>query len=256
MKRLVAGYALVALAVPAIASAQQELCAPGAGGVCVAAKFTLTGTNMINAFLFNGANGQGAFQSILTQFAIGGLPTAGTWSLFSDSFNDWDGSSLASDGSSVLSSKGGWSAPTPAFSDLGFVFQAGAKGPGGNGGISTCAGPDVGPSTKYRTCEGGGTGFGATDDWFKFSFLYSGGGLSQSTLANLSWGFKTQSADGFHGQSFECNSTVTNPLAAKYCIETDEVSLPKDVVPEPATMGLLALGLVGLVSTRRKRRIS
>jgi hypothetical protein len=255
MKRLVAGYALCALAVPAIASAQQELCAPGAGGVCVAAKFTLTGSNMINAYLFNGANGQGAFQSILTQFAIGGLPTAGTWSLFSDSFNDWDGSSLVSDGSNTLPSKGGWSAPTPAFSDLGFVFEAGAKGPGGNGGLSTCAGPTAGPSPKYRTCEGDGA-FGTTDDWFKFNFLYSSGGLSQSTLANLSWGFKTQSADGFHGQSFECNSTVTNPLADKYCVASDDVSLPKDVVPEPATMGLLALGLVGLVSTKRKRRIS
>ena len=59
MKRLIATYALCALAVPAIASAQQELCAPGAGGVCVAAKFTLTGTNTINVFLFNGANRQG-----------------------------------------------------------------------------------------------------------------------------------------------------------------------------------------------------
>ena len=114
----------------------------------------------------------------------------------------------------------------------------------------------AGPSTKYRTCEGGGNGFGATDDWFKFTFLYSGGGLGQSTLANLSWGFKTQSTDGFHGQSFECNSTVTNPLADKYCVATDGFDLPKDVVPEPAAMSLLAFGLVALVSVGRRRRTS
>ena len=112
------------------------------------------------------------------------------------------------------------------------------------------------PSTKYRTCEGGGTGFGATDDWFNFLLPLFRGWLEPVDPCESELGVQDAICGRFSWSVVRMQQPVTNPLAAKYCIETDEVSLPKDVVPEPATMGLLALGLVGLVSTRRKRRIS
>ena len=258
MKKYV-GLALLAASVvaPQAASAQQELCSPNATDhVCVTAKFVLSGSNTINVFVFNGSSGEGVnWQSVLTQFAIGGVPSVGSWSLAADYFNDYNGTTLVSDGSVALASNGGWGAPTPAFSDLGFTITTGAAGPGGSGGISTCDGPaSTVNNPVWRTCEGDGSGFGATDDWFKFSFLYSAGGLNQSTLDNLSWGFKVQSVEGLAGQSFECNSTVTDPAADKYCtLQTGGV--PEETpVPEPATMSLMAFGLVGIAAAAKRRR--
>ena len=248
---------MVGATVPAGLRAQQELCAPTADHVCVVAKFTLTGNNTLNVFLFNGASGEGVnWQSVLTKLGIGALPTAGTWSLAAAYFNDWNGTSLVSNGATALTNKGGWTFDT-SNPELGLTIRAGADGPGGNGGISTCDGPTGGSGTKYRTCEGDGTGFGPTDDWFEFSFQYSAGGLTQTTLNNLTWGFKTQSVEALHGQSFECNTTVTNPTADKYCTSHeggDGLDGPKEVAPEPATMGLLAFGLVGLAMASRRRR--
>ena len=98
-----------ALLAPRIAQAQQELCAPSAIHLCVESKFTLTGSNTLNVFLFNGASGEGVnWQSVVTQLAIGGLPTTGSWSMVAAYFNDWNGSALASNGATALPSKGGW----------------------------------------------------------------------------------------------------------------------------------------------------
>lgn len=240
-----------ALLAPRLAQAQQELCAPSAVHVCVTTKFTLTGSNTLNVFVFNGASGEGVnWQSVLTQLAIGGLPSAGSWSLAAAYFNDWNGSSLASDGTSALASKGGW-AFTSSFADLALTSEAGAAGPGGNGGISTCDGPVGGPpNIKYRTCEGGGSAFGAQDDWFEFSFLYSAGGLYSSTLDNVTWGFKTQAVEGFDGQSYECNTVSTS---GKFC-SPDNIDVPKEVTPEPATMSMLAVGLAGMAAAAKRRR--
>ena len=246
-----------ALLAPRIAQAQQELCAPSAIHLCVESKFTLTGTNTLNVFVFNGASAEGVnWQSVLTQLAIGGLPGGGTWSLAATYFNDWNGSALTSNGATALASKGGWGF-TSSFADLALTSEAGANGPGGSGGISTCDGPIGGGAVnkKYRTCEGDGTGFGAQDDWFEFSFLYSAGGLNSATLANLTWGFKAQGVEGDpdgHGgfASYECNTVSTS---GKYC-SPDNIDVPKEVTPEPATMSMLAVGLAGMAAAAKRRR--
>jgi hypothetical protein len=242
---------LTAIGATPAAAQTQELCAPSSVHVCVTTKFTLTGSNTLNVFVFNGASGEGVnWQSVMTQLAVGGLPSAGTWSLAAAHFNDWNGSSLASNGTSALASNGGW-AFTSSFADLALTSEAGAAGPAGNGGISTCLGPVGGPpNIKYRTCEGGGLAFGIQDDWFEFSFVYSAGGLNSSTLDNLTWGFKTQAVEGFDGQSYECNTAATS---RKFC-SPNNIDDPKDITPEPATMTLLAVGLVALaVATKRRR---
>jgi hypothetical protein len=249
--------ASAALLAPQLARAQQTLCVPDTEGYCVEAMFTLSSDNTINAFVFNGPGSNGAVQSVLTQFALGGLPAAGTWSLASTRFNDWNGTSVVTDGSNALPSNGGWQGPVAAFADLGMAFQTGASGPGGNGGISTCAGPVGGSGTKYRTCDGAGASFGAQDDWFEFSFAYSAGGLSQATLDNLTWGFKAQSAIPIPGPhtpflGYECSTVSTSD---KFCL-LETVGAPKDVVPEPATMTLMALAVAGMAAANLRRKRS
>jgi hypothetical protein len=256
MKKSIAGLALAAaVALPAAANAQAEQkCAPTAAHVCVTVLFTLSGDNTINAFIFNGSNSEGVnWQSSLSQFAIGALPTTGTWSLDGVHYNDWNPTTLTldSNGATALASDGGWSFAS-GFSDLSMTTQAGADGPGGNGGVTTCDGPTGGGGTKFATCEGNGTAFGTQDDWLEISFLYSLGGLTQTTLDNLTWAFKVQAVEGLNGNSFECNDVSTN--TDKYC-QTDDISIPlEDSVPEPGTMSLLAIGLTGMAAAGRRRR--
>ncbi|HEY3933048.1 MAG TPA: PEP-CTERM sorting domain-containing protein [Gemmatimonadales bacterium] len=255
MKRSLAVLALATAAIPATARAQaEEKCAPAAAHVCVTVLFTLSGGNTINAFIYNGSGGEGAsWQSSLSQFAIGSLPTTGTWSLAGVHYNDWNSTTLTldSDGSTALASDGGWSFSS-GFADLSMTTEAGADGPGGNGGVVPCAGGPSGGGTKFMTCEGDGTAFGTQDDWLEISFVNSLGGLTQTTLDDLSWAFKVQDVQGLSGNSFECNEVVGTD---KFC-STDDISIPQggDAVPEPATMSLLAFGMTGLAAVGRRRR--
>ena len=255
MKRI-AGLALglAALAAPTSARADGTICAPTSVHLCVAAKFQLNGANGLDVYLFNGATaGSTNWQSIITGFGVYNLGSfGGTWALSGVVFNDWNGVSTTN------SSIAGWSFATGGgLNSLGVTLNAGAAS-GGSSGISTCDGPTSnGGNTRWLTCEGGPT-FGANADWLKFSFTHSGGtALNTGTpLTQLQWGFKAQAVEGFNGQSYECVSSVTD---AKYC--APPVDNPPgggtgedDVVPEPATMTLMAVGLAGMAAANRKRR--
>ena len=259
MKRSLMALAVPAglmVTAPATGAAQlvQQVCAPSSVHVCVTAQFTISGGNTLNVFLFNGSGGQGTnWQSVLTEFGVGDLPTAGAWALGSVYFNDWNGTSLLSNGATALAANGGWTFNT-SIPSAGITLQAGANGPGGNGGISTCDGPTGGPpNLKRLTCEGGGTTFGGTDDWLKFSFTYSLGGLTQSTLDNLDWAYKVQAVEGLAGQSYECETLAGTH---KYCApDTPDNGVPLETVtPEPGTMSMLAFGLAGMAAAARRRR--
>ena len=76
----------------------------------------------------------------------------------------------------------------------------------------------------------------------------------ESDLALIEWGFRAQSAEGIVGGSLKCETAtgLYNGGGAD-CDITDIPDGPQETVPEPATMTLLATGLVGMAAARRKR---
>jgi hypothetical protein len=242
----------VLLAVPVGASAQQELCSAAANHVCVTAEFVLSSSNTLEMYLFNGSSGQGVnWQSTVTGLELAGLPTVGTWSLTSVGFNDWNGTSLVSNGNTALASLGNWAFSTSTPGLVGIAGIAGASGPGANGGAETCDIPSGGNGVNYSTCQGGGLSFGNQADWLLFTFTYSAGALTQGMLADIDWGYKAQRVEGNGGSSVECQDS--DHTKADFCSAND-VSIPQEATPEPSAVVMMATGLVGMTGFIRRRR--
>ncbi|MES2304396.1 MAG: PEP-CTERM sorting domain-containing protein [Gemmatimonadota bacterium] len=249
------GVAALMAPVAARADVTETRCAGSTGAgtlTCVTAKFALSGGNL-QVYLFNGSTaGSKIIASSLQGFGVFGLGGyAGSWTLGSAIWQNYVGVAGVASGDVTAD----WSFVT-SIPGVGVTFNGGADA-GGNGGLVTCAGPSGGSGTNYKTCDGSpGPTFSGNEDWMVITLNHTGGtALDAAALTALEWGWKAQRV-GANSISLECVSNAAVGTA-KYCGTDDSTGGNEgedDVVPEPATMSLLAMGLAGMAANRRRRR--
>lgn len=242
-----AAFSLAALGTSPVA-AQEELCGLN-GTVCVMAQFELTnGGTTLEMYLFNGSTAASSATASRLMAVMINLPgTLDYGNGFTATYYSYDGVSQTSVATAMTVGYGLTGDADQTWIDL---AAQGANGGGGNS-ITTCAGPYT-PGTLYQTCDNSGTAFGNTWDYILLTWDLNGVML-ESDLALIEWGFRAQSIAP-DGASLKCQS-VTGLWNgdSKVCDITDIPDGPQETVPEPATMTLLATGLLGMAAARRKR---